>query len=79
MPVLRLIPFAVCRECVSVARYLLHEALRGELRGVAVCWWRSDGQQEAFIAGVYHTHPEHALGAADLIKVKAGHQMDLFA
>lgn len=75
---LRLVTFTVCRETVLVLRYLLHLALTGELRGVAVCYWPTNGGDRVFLTGPYRSQPVHALGAADLIKVSAGYQMDLF-
>lgn len=76
---LRLITVKACRETVLVLRYLLHEALRGELRGLALCYWPSDGAGRVVLTGPYRSQPVLALGAADLIKVAAGHQLDLFA
>lgn len=75
---LRLITSSVCRETMIVLRYLLHKAQRGELRGLALCYWPAEGGGRVFLTGPYRLQPVHALGAADLIKVTAGQQMDLF-
>lgn len=76
---LQMITAKACRETVVVLRYLLHKALRGELRGLALCYWPSEGGSRVFLTGPYRAQPVLALGAADLIKVTAGHQLDLFA
>lgn len=75
---LQLVTFSVSRETVVVLRYLLHKALRGELRGLALCYWPAEGNGRVFLTGPYRSQPVHAMGAADLIKVTAGYQMNLF-
>lgn len=76
---LRLVKLTVCKETVSVLRYLLQLAIKGELRGIAVCYWRSGDVREVLLTGAYQQQPEHAFSAADLIKIAAGHQLNLFA
>lgn len=75
---LRLITFGVCAETVAVLRELLKRALAGELRGLALCFWTVRGGSEVRLTGAYLSQPEHALSAADLIKVKAAYQLELF-
>lgn len=79
LTMLRLVTFAVSRETVLVLRYLLHKALKGELRGLALCYWSAEGRTRVFLTGPYRAQPVNALGAADLIKIAAGRQLDLFA
>lgn len=76
---LQIVSLLVCKETVAVLKVLLQKALRGELRGLALCYWRADGTSQVILSGVYRTRPQHALSAADLIKVTAAHQLDLFA
>lgn len=76
---LRLITMKACKETVSVLLWLLDQARTGQLRGLALCYWTATGKREVLLTGVYRMEPEFALGAADLIKVTAGHQLDLFA
>lgn len=76
---LRIVSFAMCRETVSVLRGLLEKALLAQIRGLALCYWTNSGQSVVLLTGAYRSQPEHALSAADLIKVAAAHQMDLFA
>lgn len=76
---LRLVRFTVSHETILVLRYLLEKALKGELRGLALCYWSAEGRTRVILTGPYRAQPVNALGAADLIKVAAGHQLDLFA
>jgi hypothetical protein len=76
---LRLITFTVCKETVGVLQHMLRRATKGELRGVALAYWTVGGGSEVVLTGAYRAQPEHALSAADLIKVTAAHQLDLFA
>ncbi len=76
---LRVVAFTACKESIAVLRYLLQKALKGQLRGLAVCYWTIDGGSHVLLTGAYHAQPKHALAAADLIKVEAAHQLDLFA
>lgn len=75
---LRLIPFKVCKETIAVLRFLLAMARSGELRGLVLCYWGAQGRREVLLTGTYRAQPELALGAAELIKVTAAHQLDLF-
>lgn len=76
---LRLVKFPACSETVAVLRVLLRRALRGELRGLALCYRKTTGGDEVILAGVHRAHPENAFIAAVRIKVEAAHQLDLFA
>lgn len=76
---LHLLPFTACKETIAVLRVLLQKALRGELRGLALCYWTLNGGSVVVLTGSYRAQPERALSAADLIKVTAAHQLDLFA
>lgn len=75
---LRVLTFGVCRESIALLRYLLDLALKGQLRGIAVCYWQQGLGNTVALTGVFSADPERALGGADLIKVAAGHQLDLF-
>lgn len=76
---LRLIPTAACNETIAVLRFLLEKALRGELRGLVLCYWSSQGGREhVLLTDLYRARPEHAFSAADMIKIAAAHQLDLF-
>lgn len=76
---LRLIKMAVSRDTLAVLRCLLDSAKKGQLRGVAVCYWTTTGRREVVLTGAFRAQPEHAFGAAVLIKVKACNQLQLFA
>lgn len=76
---LQLVRFPVCGETVSVLRVLLKLALRGELRGLALCYRERRGGDHVILAGMYRAHPESSFAAAVRIKVAAAHQLDLFA
>lgn len=76
---LRVVAFTVCKETVAVLRELLQKALSGQVRGLAVCYRTTDGGSEVVLTGSYQAQPELALSAADLMKVTAAHQLDLFA
>lgn len=75
---LRVIDFTLCKQSIAVLRHLLQKALRGELRGLVLCFRTLSGKSEVILTGAYLAQPEQALSAADLIKVKAAHQLDLF-
>jgi hypothetical protein len=76
---LRIVSFSMCRETVAVLRDLLEKALTAKIRGMALCYWTQNGDSVVLLTGAYRVQPQHALSAADLIKVHAAHQMDLFA
>jgi hypothetical protein len=75
---LRLVAFEVCAETVAVLLHLLAEARKGRIRGLCVCWWKPGGGSQVSLTGLYHAEPERALSAADMIKITACHQLDLF-
>lgn len=76
---LKILSFPMCRETASVLRGLLERVLTGQVRGVVLCYWTNTGDSVVLLTGTYRAQPQHALSAADLIKVAAAHQMDLFA
>lgn len=76
---LRVIGFEACRQTIALLRHLLGLAVRGQLRGVVICYWVQGAGNQVALTGIFDADPERALGAADLIKVAAGHQLDLFA
>lgn len=71
-------PFGVCRESIALLRLLLDLACKGELRGLAVCYWRRGGGYELALSGIFDAEPERALAGAELIKLQAARQLDLF-
>lgn len=75
---LRLVSFTACKQSISVLRCLLQLALKGELRGLALCYWTVEGGSRVILTGAYRADAERALGAAELIKVKALSDRDLF-
>lgn len=76
---LRLVSFGVCRETMALLRHLLELTTAGEVRGLTVCYWRKGSGYEVALTGVFSTEPTRALAGADLIKVSAALQLDLFA
>lgn len=76
---LSLVEFGVCKETIAVLLHLLSLAMKGKLRGIAICYWLANGARtQVALTGIYRAEPERALGGADLIKAMAGRQLDLF-
>jgi hypothetical protein len=76
---LKVVSLGVCRDTIALFRFLLRLAITGEIRGAAVCYYRRGIGTEVALTGIYEDEPERALAGADLIKVAAGHQLDLFS
>lgn len=52
-----------CRDTIAVLRVLLEMALKGQLRGLAICYRDDSGQEETIFTGVYKAHPDSRWGA----------------
>jgi hypothetical protein len=52
------------RETIAVLRVLLSKALKGELRGLALCYRTQEGQEESVFTGIYRVNEGHAMAAA---------------
>lgn len=76
---LKVITFGVCRQTIALLAHLLQLAIKGQIRGVAVCYWHFGEGRRVALTGIFGTEPERALSGADLIKVHAAHQLNLFA
>jgi hypothetical protein len=73
---LRLVSFAVCKETITVLRELLELALKGELRGLAMCYRMRDGRDRVLLTGVHKHRPEFAVSAAARLYWVASHDVD---
>jgi hypothetical protein len=78
MPLARVVAFGVSRETIALLRHLLALAIKGHLRGLALCYWHQDIGHQVGLTGVYNDQPDRALAGADLIKIAAANQLDLF-
>lgn len=76
---MQLVQFPMCTETVAVLRTLLKLAMRGELRGIALCYRRRTGDDEVILAGLFRAHPASSLVAAKRIQVAAAEQLNLFS
>jgi hypothetical protein len=56
------------RDTISVLRALLELALAGNLRGVAICYRDSEGNEGVALTGIYRAHPEYAVNAGARLK-----------
>lgn len=63
MAVLELVKYNA-RETINVLRALLAMAIRGELRGLAICYRRPDGSEESLYTGAYKANPSLASSAS---------------
>lgn len=72
-------PLGVCAQTLALLGYLLNLARKGELRGLAVCYWRQGLGYEMAFSGIFDAEPEKALAGAELLKLHATRQLDLFA
>jgi hypothetical protein len=76
MAVVQLVKFTN-KDTVAVLRYLLDQALRGEVVGIAVCYRMRDGEEDSLFSGLYKARPNEGAGAAmrlslELAQVKEG-------
>lgn len=76
---LRLVSFGVCRQTLALLGHLFNLARTGELRGLAVCYWRQGAGYEMGFSGIFDAEPERTLAGAELLKLHAARQLDLFA
>lgn len=63
MAVFELVKYT-CRDTVAVLKVLLSMAIKGELRGLALCYRMQDGREETVFTGLYKAHPASAENAA---------------
>lgn len=75
---LRLVPLGVCTQTLALLGHLLNLARKGELRGLAVCYWRQGVGYEMAFSGIFDAEPERALAGAELLRMQAARQLDLF-
>jgi hypothetical protein len=78
MTVLQLVKYSA-RDTIEALRVLLAMALRGELRGLALCYRRADGTEESVFTGAYKSNPASAINASLRLSVtlmQANGEMD---
>lgn len=73
---MQLVRFAVCRETIAILRVLLEMAIKGEIRGLALCYRSAEGKDEVRFTGPYRERMENAIGAALRMKWAAVHRLD---
>lgn len=59
--VFRLVEY-VCKDTISILKVLLAMALKGQLRGLIVCYRTKDGQESTVFTGLYKANPADAAG-----------------
>lgn len=62
MAVLELVKYT-CRDTIAVLKVLLSMAIKGELRGLALCYRTQDGEESTIFTGLYKAHPGTAVNA----------------
>lgn len=67
------------RDTISVLRALLELAVKGQLRGVAICYRDSEGQEDVAFTGIYRANPVYAAHAGmrlsmELTMAEEGHR-----
>lgn len=62
MSVIKLLTYR-CQDTIAVLRVLLAKAIKGELRGLALCYRTENGEEDTVFTGIYKAHPDTALGA----------------
>lgn len=78
MTVLQLVKYSA-RDTIEALRVLLAMALRGELRGLALCYRKADGTEESVFTGAYKANPASAINASLRLSVslmQANGEMD---
>jgi len=56
MAVLHIVRYTA-RETIEILRTLLAMAIRGELRGIALCYRTADGAEASLFTGAYKANP----------------------
>ena len=64
------------RDTIAVLRALLELALSGKLRGVAICYRDTEGNEEVALTGIYRTHPVYAVNAGVRLKTDCAKATD---
>lgn len=54
----------VCQDTVAISKWMVREALKGKLRGLAVCFRTIEGEEKFVFTGAYRSRPESAIGGA---------------
>lgn len=70
--VLKLVQYT-CRDTLSILRVLMSMAVRGELRGLVVCYKTAEGVERAVLTGAYKASPSKAAGAAMRMSMQVLH------
>lgn len=62
MAVLKIVEY-LSKDTIATLRVLLSMALKGELRGLAICYRTDKGVEETVFTGIYKAHPADAATA----------------
>jgi hypothetical protein len=73
---LKLVPLGVCLDSLKVLTILLGMAMEGKIRGLALIYRTSAGQEETLFTGVYERVPRNAVTAAASMLWTASSQMN---
>lgn len=75
---LHLLKSGPCRETIAIIQWLLKQALKANVRGMALCFRTGDDRDVVFLTGIFRLKPESALVAAERLRQRAVLQLDLF-
>lgn len=67
--VLKLVEY-VSKDTISILKVLLGMALRGELRGLVVCYRTPNGMEQTVFTGAYKSNPGKAAAASLKMSMK---------
>jgi hypothetical protein len=64
------------RDTIAVLRALLELALSGKLRGVAICYRDTEGNEEVALTGIYRNNSAYAVNAGVRLKTDGARTAD---
>jgi hypothetical protein len=73
---LHLIRPSACKDTVALEKWLLEQAITGNLLGTAVCFRLAHSRDEILFTGAYKAHPDSAITAAARMYWAASHAAD---
>lgn len=68
---LQVVRALVSKETVMLVKWLLHMAMTGQIRGLAIVFRLVDGPDEVMFTGIYRLRPENGVTAASRMYWKA--------
>jgi len=64
------------QDTIAVLRALLVLALKGKLRGLAICYRDTEGNENVALTGIYKAHSVYAIGAGVRLKTDCARTVD---